>query len=217
VQVHCDEGVANYIGPKPCADICEEVGEASVGERAGQPLSRERKLFLGADAVCVAEGKTFECAIASAQATRRGRRTWHARTLFVREPGDLRIGRTSSQCDDVAILRAAKQISFPMARHRSVLGFGRPLADRHRISDPTSPFVLWNWMAVVLWRTPSVASTQIDYPQYRDCRLCLIHVFLTRWRIAQVQRFCRSVRIRNCCRLVVSALSRHSQIGCAAG
>jgi hypothetical protein len=70
VQVHCDEGVANYIGPKPCADIREEVGEASVGERAGQPLSRERKLFLGADAVCVAEGKTFECAIASARATR---------------------------------------------------------------------------------------------------------------------------------------------------
>ena len=37
MQVHCDEGVANYIGPEPCADIREEVGEASVGERAGQP------------------------------------------------------------------------------------------------------------------------------------------------------------------------------------
>jgi len=63
VQVQCDEGVANYIGPKPCAGVCEVVGEASVGERAGQPLSRERKLFLGAEAVCVAEGKTLECAI----------------------------------------------------------------------------------------------------------------------------------------------------------
>jgi len=40
VQVHCDEGVATHIGPKPCAGIREDVGEASAGERAGQPLSR---------------------------------------------------------------------------------------------------------------------------------------------------------------------------------
>jgi len=111
VQVHYDEGVANYIGPKPCADIREEVGEASVGERTGQPLSRERKLFLGADAVCVAEGKMFECAIASARMTRRGRRTWHARTLFVREPGDLRVGHTSSQGDGVARVGKVKSRS----------------------------------------------------------------------------------------------------------
>ena len=89
MQVPCDEGIANRIGPKPCAGIREDVGEASAGVRAGQPLSRDRKLFLGADAVCVAEGNTSECAIASAWTTRRGRRTWHARTLLVREPGDL--------------------------------------------------------------------------------------------------------------------------------
>jgi hypothetical protein len=89
VQVLCDEGIANHIGPKPCAGIREGVGEASAGVRAGQPLSRDRKPSPGADAVCVAEGKTSECASASAQATRRGRRTWHARTLLVREPGDL--------------------------------------------------------------------------------------------------------------------------------
>jgi hypothetical protein len=106
VQVHCDEGVANHIGPEPCADIREEVGEASVGERAGQPLSRERKLFLGADAVCVAEGKTSECAIANARTTRRGRRTWHVRTLFAREPGDLRVGHTSLRGD--AVVRIGK-------------------------------------------------------------------------------------------------------------
>jgi hypothetical protein len=35
----------NYIDPKPCADIREEVGEASVGERAGQPWSREENYF----------------------------------------------------------------------------------------------------------------------------------------------------------------------------
>ena len=89
MQVHCDEGIANHIGPKPCAGIREGVGEASAGVRAGQPSSRDRKLFLGADAVCVAEGKTTECANASARATRRGRRTWHARTLLERELGDL--------------------------------------------------------------------------------------------------------------------------------
>jgi hypothetical protein len=35
----------------------EDVGEASLGERTGQPLSRDRKLIPGADAVGVAEGK----------------------------------------------------------------------------------------------------------------------------------------------------------------
>ena len=89
MQVHYDEGVAIRIGPEPCAGIREDVGEASAGERAGQPLSRDRKLIPGADAVCVAEGNMPERANASARAARRGRRTWHARTLFVREPGDL--------------------------------------------------------------------------------------------------------------------------------
>jgi hypothetical protein len=56
VQVHYDEGVANHIGPEPCAGIREDVGEASAGERAGQPLSRDRKLIPGADTVCVVEG-----------------------------------------------------------------------------------------------------------------------------------------------------------------
>jgi len=93
VQVHYDEGIANHIGPEPCAGIREDVGEASAGERAGQPLSRDRKLIPGADAVCVAEGHMSKSANASAWATRRGRRTWHARTLHVREPGGLRVGR----------------------------------------------------------------------------------------------------------------------------
>ena len=42
MQVHYDEGVAIHIGPEPCAGAREGVGEASAGERAGQPLSRER-------------------------------------------------------------------------------------------------------------------------------------------------------------------------------
>ena len=49
-------------------------------------LSRDRKLVPGADAVCVVEGNMSKSANASTWATRRGRRTWHARTLHVREP-----------------------------------------------------------------------------------------------------------------------------------
>ena len=44
MQVRCDEGIANHIGPKPCAGIREGVGEASAGERIGQPLSHDRSL-----------------------------------------------------------------------------------------------------------------------------------------------------------------------------
>ena len=93
MQVHYDEGIANRIDPEPCAGLREDVGEASAGGRAGQPLSRDRKLIPGADAVCVAEGNMPKSVIASAWMTRRGRRTWHARTLLAREPGGLRIGR----------------------------------------------------------------------------------------------------------------------------
>jgi hypothetical protein len=57
VEVHCDEGVAIQIGPEPCVHARESMGEASVGERIGQPLSRERHIS-GADAVDTAEGNT---------------------------------------------------------------------------------------------------------------------------------------------------------------
>ena len=65
MQVHHGEGVANRTGPEPCVGTREGVGEASAGERVGQPLSRERNLVLGADAVCWAEGHAGGRAIAS--------------------------------------------------------------------------------------------------------------------------------------------------------
>ena len=99
MQVLRDEGIAIHIGPEPCAGVREDVGEASAGGRAGQPLSRDRKLVLGADAVCVAEGNMSKRANASAWTARRGRRTWHARTLLVREPGDLLVGRRPAGSD----------------------------------------------------------------------------------------------------------------------
>jgi hypothetical protein len=93
VRVHCDKGVAIHIGPEPCAFTREGEGEASVGERAGQPLSRERSVVSGADDVQKAEGKTAGRANASVPTTRRGRRIWHARKRFAREPGDLLSGQ----------------------------------------------------------------------------------------------------------------------------
>ena len=36
----CDEGIAIHIGPEPCVGPREGTGEASAGDRAGQPLSR---------------------------------------------------------------------------------------------------------------------------------------------------------------------------------
>jgi len=92
VRVHCVEGVATHIRPEPCADVRVHVGEASAGERTGQPLSRERTIIPDADAVSAAEGETGGCASASVRPIRRGRRPWHVRTLLAREPGGLLVG-----------------------------------------------------------------------------------------------------------------------------
>ena len=96
MEVHCDEGVANHIGPEPCAVVREDLGEASAGDCIGQPMSREIDVILGADAVPVAEGNMDGRAIASDRPTQRGLRPWHVRTLLVREPGDLMSGQGSS-------------------------------------------------------------------------------------------------------------------------
>jgi hypothetical protein len=93
VEVYCDEGAANHIGPEPCVHAREIMNEASVGERIGQPLSRERiqtrmpTLFAGRKARRTAH------VIAGARTIRRGWRTWHVRTLLAREPGDLAFRR----------------------------------------------------------------------------------------------------------------------------
>jgi hypothetical protein len=78
VKVPYDEGIANRIGPEPCANN----GEASVGECIGQQWSRERGVS-GADTVTCVEGNTYGRASASAHMPRRGRRPWHLQTLLV--------------------------------------------------------------------------------------------------------------------------------------
>jgi len=93
VQVPHSKGLANHAVPESCVGHREVHDEALTGVRAGQPLSRERISDPGADVVRLMEGNTHGRAIASARATRRGRRTWHARTLLAREPGDLQLDR----------------------------------------------------------------------------------------------------------------------------
>ena len=58
VQVHYGEGVAIHTGPGPCVSTREGVGEASAGERIGQPLSRENKIVPRADVFRSTEGNT---------------------------------------------------------------------------------------------------------------------------------------------------------------
>jgi hypothetical protein len=91
VKVSDSKGLANHAVPESCAFYREVLREALTGVRVGQPLSRERSMFQGADAVGSAEGNTYRCATASTWTALRGRRPWHARTLFVWEPGDLQV------------------------------------------------------------------------------------------------------------------------------
>ena len=98
MRVPHDEGVANHIDPESCAAVREGIGEALIGDRTGQPLSRESTLFPGADVVLLTEGNTDVRDIASAQTVRRGRRHWHVRTLLAREPGDLMVGQWQHAC-----------------------------------------------------------------------------------------------------------------------
>ncbi len=45
MEIRHDEGIANQIGPEPCAIIRDDDGEESVGEITSQPLSRVRIEF----------------------------------------------------------------------------------------------------------------------------------------------------------------------------
>jgi hypothetical protein len=93
MKVPDSKGVANHTVPESCVRNCREARrEALTGVRVGQPLSRKRSLIRDADAVHSAEGNTDRRVSASAWLVLRGRRPWHARTLLVREPGDLLLG-----------------------------------------------------------------------------------------------------------------------------
>ena len=95
MKVSDSKGLANHAVPESCAVHREVRREALTGVRVGQPLSCESYKFQGADAVSVAEGNTESCVIASAWTALRGLRPWHARTLLVREPGDLLVDHST--------------------------------------------------------------------------------------------------------------------------
>ena len=98
VKVPNDKGLASHIVPESCVRSGREARrEALTGVRVGQPLSRERIVLRGADALVRAEGNTDRRAIASGCSVLRGPRPWHVRTLFAREPGDLRPGPDSGK------------------------------------------------------------------------------------------------------------------------
>ena len=92
MKVPDNKEVANHAVPESCAVLREEYGEALTGVRVGQPLSHDRVFIPDADVLQYAEGHTQRRVSASASAIRRGRRPWHVRKLFVREPGGLGFG-----------------------------------------------------------------------------------------------------------------------------
>ena len=93
MQVHCDEGAAIRIGPEPCAGIREGVGEASAGERIGQPSSRESLIFPDADVVEITEGNMGSAITRAPAQSGVVEDPEHVRKLFAREPGGLGFGR----------------------------------------------------------------------------------------------------------------------------
>ena len=93
MQVLYGEDIASYTAPEPCVLFREVQGEASAGDRAGWPLSRESEELLVADRVFTLEGNTNRHVIASGGSGRRGPRPQHAWTLLGREPGDLVTGQ----------------------------------------------------------------------------------------------------------------------------
>jgi len=106
VEVRCNEGVAIRIGPEPCVGVREDDGEASAGDRIGQPLSRENLINLGADAFESAEGETGE-----------GATRVFVRPGVVGEPGmcgsSLRGNRevSGSACEETSQVRIGKMRS----------------------------------------------------------------------------------------------------------
>ena len=98
VKVLYDEGLASYIGPKPCVVSREGQGEASVGENVGWPLSHEMVSDPNADRLKYLEGNMSHSDIASSGTVRRGQRPQHAWKLLLREPGDLIAGQRVASC-----------------------------------------------------------------------------------------------------------------------
>ena len=89
MEVPDNKDVANHVVPESCAAHREVRREALTGVRIGQPSSRDRSLSRVPTQLHRRKATWTSAFCASARPTRRGRRTWHVRTLLAREPGDL--------------------------------------------------------------------------------------------------------------------------------
>jgi len=82
------EGVANHTDPESCGETCEGLAEALTGEDAGRAIE-PRNFYFGKPTLWLsAEGNNQSAENARHSGVPRGRRPWHVRTRYAREPGD---------------------------------------------------------------------------------------------------------------------------------
>ena len=90
------EELATHGGPEPCAVVCEDGGEASVGVRAGWAIEPRNVLVRGADAVLQGGRQHRWRRFREPSGEPRGvEEPVHARSLRAREPGGPTITRLS--------------------------------------------------------------------------------------------------------------------------
>ena len=93
MQVPDIKDLASHVVPESCVSHREVWGEALTGVRIGQPSSRDSQKSRMPTLLCKWKATQPSALSASARMVRRGRRTWHVRTLFAREPGALQSDR----------------------------------------------------------------------------------------------------------------------------
>src|SRR5882757_9888303 len=88
------EGLAPHGDPESCGDVCEGVGEALTGARAGWAIEPRNQRVRGADAVIRAGRQHRWWRYARvASGPRAVREPVHVRNLHAREPGDPTLAR----------------------------------------------------------------------------------------------------------------------------
>src|SRR3954447_26876911 len=153
VQVHYGEGVAIHIGPEPCAGLREGVGEASVGECIGQPLSREIVVNQGADVVHLTECQRRRENVSagrSKSASRRGAKCRTGRLLLRDKHNEKRIALPSNVPETSSVaspgVAPVDSIDPPAAP--------APLLNPKINATDVGPVELW----ATRWRRPSAAT-----------------------------------------------------------